>query len=290
MKKNKYYLLFFTLLIVAHYSNYAQLFNPSNKFRQLGVNTEVGVGLDFKSGTTNNIFANAGGSIRLWNYLVYRPNVYLVAKVNNKNYKTDRATKWLHEVCIHPFKFGKDAEVGLGYLGFYAALDQNIRNYSFDDVTIYDNETGAAVREEFGENYTKGQVAFQYALPCYRVGLSYYSYHKSKIKDKKTVFDETGGFAANIYLFYNIVAQQANDAIIASRSYFNINVPTSYAINNVSVFNRGIGFGIHGITSQLVTMRVEFGTRPSLYLKQNKSLSVFAKGGYIAMNICIRLI
>jgi hypothetical protein len=288
MKAYKNIVLWSSFIFLSALTSKSQLLNPLNKFRPLGMNVEAGAGLDFKSGNAPNFFANFGASLRLWNVVVYRPNIYFGAKVKNENYKTDNSVKWLHEVCLHPFRLGKKGDEAFTYLGFYGALDQNVRNYSFDEVNLYDAETGAAVREQYNSDYTKGKVAFQYALPFYKVGLSLYAYKQSSVKTRKTVFDETGGYAANIYLFYSIPTQAVKDTIIATQSYFNVNVPSNYVISNARSFTRGVGFGVHLISSQLINIRLEFGTRPSLHLQSDKSL--FGKGGYIVMNFNIRLI
>ncbi len=288
MKTYKYLFLWCAFIFLNVSSIQSQLLNPLNKFRPLGVNVEAGVGVDFKSGNAPNYFANLGGSLRLWNVVVYRPNIYFGAKVKNENYKTDNSVKWLHEVCLHPFRFGKKSDSAFTYLGFYGAFDQNLRNYSFDEVNLFDAETGAAVREQYNSNYTKGKVAFQYAIPFYKVGLSIYAYKQSRVKAKKTIFDETGGYAANIYLFYSIPLQAVKDTITATQSYFDVNVPTNYVISNARSFTRGVGFGVHLVSSQLINIRLEFGTRPSLHLQSDKSL--FGRAGYIVMNFNIRLI
>jgi hypothetical protein len=266
----------------------AQLFNPYGAFKPFGINADVGLGMDASSSNAISGNFNAGLSLRVFNFLVYRPNFNLTTKAKSKNYTTTNAQRWLHEICLHPYRFGGKGYYG--YLGFYAAYDDNNRNYKFVNSELLDVETGRAFVEEFTSEYFKGTIAMQRSLPYYRAGISFYSFTQlGKGKNKKERDTDVGGNAVNIYLFYSFAAQPLPEKIITTQNYYNVNVPTLLEVKNASQKGTGFGFGMHIITSKFFCARFEFGSRPTLFSldKENWSLG---KAGFLNINLGLRLI
>lgn len=282
-------LVFKILLIIFVATNLnAQLLNPYGAFKQFGINADVGIGMDVSSANAISGNLNAGISVRLWNILVYRPNFTIETKAKSSNYTTTYATRFLHELCLHPFRFGKDGSYG--YLGFYAAYDDNNRNYKFVNTEITDAETGKPFIENFTSEYFKGTVTMQYSIPYYRAGISFYSFTKlSKGKNKKERDTDLGGNAVNFYLFYSFAAKPPATKLIAEQNYYNVNVPSLLEVQNINQKSTGLGFGMHVITSKFFCMRFEFGARPTLYSTDKENWTL-GKSGFFNINIGLRLI
>ena len=282
--------LIFKIFIIVFITNkmHAQLFNPYGAFKQFGINADVGIGMDASSSNAISGNLNAGVSLRLWNFLVYRPNISITTRAKSSNYTTTFARRFLHEVCLHPLRFGKDNY--FSYFGFYAAYDDNNRNYKFVNTEISDAETGKPFIENFTSEYYKGTVAMQYSIPYYRTGISFYSFTKlSKGKDKKERDTDLGGNAVNFYLFYSFAAKPLASKLIAEQNYYNVNVPSLLEVQNINQKGTGFGFGIHAITSKFFCMRFEFGARPTLFSTDKENWTL-GKAGFLNINIGLRLI
>lgn len=274
---NKQLLILFGLFSIPMFLP-AQILAP-RKSTAINLMVESGAAFEMMADNATHGMIHAGATLQLGKFLIVRASIFQGTKSRFNNLKSPISTNAMLETHVSPLN---------KMWGIYAAFDQGVRNYKFENLEQFDAETGASSAQPHPVLYTPDIVApnavMQYALPTYKLGLGWYINVKddSRERNNQTVFQAS---------FFGSYSREAENFGLATSdaSLFNIDVPTRYSGNsNLRARTMGYGALFYLQTPQSLGGRMEIGMRPSLY--KGPAVTNAATGFYFHFGLNFRLI